>query len=100
MAQYIAAKTAADKTGADITVGATPVKVSFYGNKGKETVGQVLEKSSDGTYTTFRSKIDESKAAVAIRLSNHLGSFSITAPGVYKIEKFETIGVAGIDVTE
>lgn len=99
MAEYIAATTDADATGADITVTDTPVKISFYGQDGGENVGQVLEKASDGSYRPLLAIVDDTKKAIPVKLSIRLGSFSLTAPGVYKIEKFVTTGTTGIDTT-
>jgi len=97
MAAYIAAKTAADNTGADITV-TTAMGVSCYGMRGVELVGVLLTKNSDGTYTRTKDRIDPSKAPVDVILSGAMKDFTITKPGTYKIEKFETVGTAGIDI--
>ena len=96
MAQYIAPKTAADNSGSDITV-TSAVGVSCYGMHGAEIVGVLLTKNSDGTYTRTKDRIDPSKSPVDVILSGTMKDFTITKPGTYKIEKFETVGTVGID---
>ena len=97
---YISPTTLADDTGADITVGATSVGIEFFGQDGNEIVGVLKRKSSDGNYYRFRAKIADNKSATEVMLCQSLGDFSITKPGIYKIEKFATKGTAGIDIVE
>jgi len=97
MAEYIAAKTEADATGADFTVD-TPVGVSCYGAWGSEIVGTVMKKNSDGTYKPLTSRINPNASSVDVKVRGDQEDFVIVKPGTYMIEKHATNGVAGIDI--
>ena len=97
---YIAAKTAADETGAEITVGSSPLGISCFGAHGSELVGKVMQKNSDSSFTPLKSAFDPSKAPHDVTLTGIQAALSIDKPGVYKIYKVATTGVAGIDTDE
>jgi len=98
MEELLSAVTAAATTD-DFTVTSSS-GVSCYGMDGRsEVVGQIYKKNSDASYSPLKAIIGSADKPVLVRLTGVTDTITIVQPGVYRVEKFVTVGTVGIDVT-